>query len=100
MFAEDPPEVGERARADQRRNDPLALARVMRGLGTGAMEPLWGRLGELEMPSTFVAGERDTKFRSIGERIVELMPDAELVVIPGGHGLPLESPDELAVVID
>jgi 2-succinyl-6-hydroxy-2,4-cyclohexadiene-1-carboxylate synthase len=100
LFAGDPPDVGERAREDQRRNDPLALASVMRGLGTGAMTPLWDRLGELQMPSTFVAGERDAKFRAIGERVVALMPDAELVVIPGGHALALESPAELARVID
>jgi 2-succinyl-6-hydroxy-2,4-cyclohexadiene-1-carboxylate synthase len=99
LFADDPPEVGERAREDQRRNDPLALAKAMRGLGTGEMASLWARLGELTMPSTFVAGERDAKFRAIGERMVALMPDARLKVIPGGHALPLESPRELAYVI-
>jgi 2-succinyl-6-hydroxy-2,4-cyclohexadiene-1-carboxylate synthase len=100
LFADDPPEVGERAREDQRRNDPFALAKAMRGLGTGEMAPLWARLGELEMPSTFVAGERDVKFRAIGERMVSLMPDAELVVISGGHALTLESPEELVAAID
>jgi 2-succinyl-6-hydroxy-2,4-cyclohexadiene-1-carboxylate synthase len=100
LFADDPPDVGESAREDQRRNDPLALAKVMRGLGTGEMAPLWGRLGELTMPSTFVAGERDAKFRTIGERVVELMSDAEFVVIPGGHALALESPVELAGVLN
>src|SRR6202044_3280629 len=38
LFAADPPEVGALARADQRRNDPNALAAVMRGLGTGVMD--------------------------------------------------------------
>ena len=32
------------------RNDPRALAAVLRGVGTGAMAPLWDRLGELTMP--------------------------------------------------
>ena len=99
LFADDPAEVGERAREDQRRNDPLALAKAMRGLGTGEMASLWDRLGELTMPSTFIAGERDAKFRAIGARIVSLMPDAELVVIPGGHALVLESPGELVGVL-
>jgi 2-succinyl-6-hydroxy-2,4-cyclohexadiene-1-carboxylate synthase len=99
LFAEDPLDARELAREEMRRNDPLALAKAMRGLGTGEMAPLWSRLGELQMPSTFVAGERDAKFRAIGERIVELMPRAELVVIPGGHGLPLESPGGLAGAI-
>jgi 2-succinyl-6-hydroxy-2,4-cyclohexadiene-1-carboxylate synthase len=96
LFAADPPAVGELAREDQRRNRPQALAAVLRGLGTGEMQPLWGRLGELEMPVTVVVGERDAKFRALGERMVDRMPRAEIVVIPGGHRLPLESPAELA----
>jgi 2-succinyl-6-hydroxy-2,4-cyclohexadiene-1-carboxylate synthase len=99
LFADDPADVGERARQDQRRNDPLALAKVMRGLGTGEMAPVWDRLGELEMPCTFVAGERDAKFRAIGAHMVELMAAGELVVIAGGHALTLESPAELAGVL-
>lgn len=100
LFVGDPPNVVERAREDQRRNDPLVLARVMRGLGTAEMTTLWNRLGELRMPSRFVAGERDAKFRAIGERMVGLIPNADLVVIPGGHALVLESPDALAAMID
>jgi len=100
LFAADPPEVGELAREDQRRNRPQALAAVLRGLGTGEMQPLWGRLGELEMPVTVVVGERDTKFRALGERMVDRMPRAEIVVIPGGHRLPFESPAELASMLD
>jgi 2-succinyl-6-hydroxy-2,4-cyclohexadiene-1-carboxylate synthase len=99
LFVDDPPEVGALAREDQRRNDPHALARVMRGVGTGEMASLWGRLGELTMPVTIVVGERDAKFRAIGERMRGLLPAGELVVIPGGHGLPLESPEALAKVI-
>jgi 2-succinyl-6-hydroxy-2,4-cyclohexadiene-1-carboxylate synthase len=100
LFADDPPEVGALAREDQRRNRPAALAEVLRGLGTGEMQPLWSRLGELEMPVTVVVGERDAKFRALGQRMVGRMPDAELAVISGGHGLPLENPPELARVID
>lgn len=100
LFAADPPEVGELAREDQRRNRPQALAAVLRGLGTGEMQPLCGRLGELELPVTVVVGERDAKFRALGERMVDRMPRAEIVVIPGGHRLPLESPAELARMLD
>ena len=99
LFAADPPEVGELARADQCRNEPLALAAAMRGLSVGAMAPLWGRLGELEMPVTFVAGARDEKFRAIGERFERECPGSELVVVEGGHGLPLENPGAVAAVI-
>jgi 2-succinyl-6-hydroxy-2,4-cyclohexadiene-1-carboxylate synthase len=100
LFADEPPEVAELAREEQRRNRPHALAAVLRGIGTGEMTPLWDRLGELAMPVTIVVGERDAKFRALGERMATRIADAELVVIAGGHGLPLESPIALARVID
>jgi len=96
LFADDPPEVGELAREDQRRNRPHALAAVLRGIGTGEMTPLWDRLGELTMPVTVVVGERDAKFRALGERMAALIAAAQLVVIPGGHRLALESPAAVA----
>lgn len=96
LFAQEPPEAGLLAREDQRRNDPLALASVMRGLGTGEMQSLWGRLGELAMPVTFLAGERDEKFTAIGERVARACPEGRLAVVEGGHGLPLENPAAVA----
>jgi 2-succinyl-6-hydroxy-2,4-cyclohexadiene-1-carboxylate synthase len=99
LFAGDPPEVDRLAREDQRRNDPRPLAAVLRGIGTGEMEPLWERLGELPMPVTVVVGDRDFKFRALGERIASLVTDGELIVIAGGHNLPLERPSELAATI-
>ncbi len=92
LFADDPLAVDELACADYRRNRPEALAAVLRGIGTGEMEPLWGRLAELTMPVTVLAGERDVKFVALGKRMAELLPDGELVVVSGGHRLPLESP--------
>jgi 2-succinyl-6-hydroxy-2,4-cyclohexadiene-1-carboxylate synthase len=100
LFADDPPRVRELARADQRRNDPIALAAVLRGVGTGEMEPLWGRLGELEMPVTVLAGERDAKFVTLGRRMRRLLPSGELVVLAGGHVLPLEDPQSVARVLE
>jgi 2-succinyl-6-hydroxy-2,4-cyclohexadiene-1-carboxylate synthase len=100
LFAEDPPEVGALARDDQRRNKADALAAVLRGIGTGEMEPLWGRLGELGMPVTAVVGDRDEKFQKLGRQMVDLLSDAELVVVPGGHGLPLENPVAVADVVN
>jgi 2-succinyl-6-hydroxy-2,4-cyclohexadiene-1-carboxylate synthase len=99
LFAAEPPEVGALARADQRRNQPDALAAVMRGLGAGEMRPLWDRLPELAMPVTVLVGERDTKFLALGRRMAELLPAGELVVVPGGHGLPLENPAAVVAVM-
>ena len=96
LLADEPPEVGALAREDQRRNRPDALAAVLRGVGTGEMEPLWDRLAELTMPVAVLVGERDAKFRALGRRMVALLPHAELVIVPGGHGLPLENPAAVA----
>jgi len=97
LFAAEPAEVRAVARADQRRNDPRALAAVLRGIGTGVMTPLWDRLGELTMPATVLAGERDPKFTALGERLARTLSNAELVIVPGaGHGLPREAPAAVA----
>ena len=99
LFAGDPPEVGELARADQRRNQPLALAAAMRGLSVGAMTPLWPRLGELSMPVSLLAGERDAKFVALLSRAEQLIPNASLTVLTGGHVLPLEDPDGVVAAL-
>jgi 2-succinyl-6-hydroxy-2,4-cyclohexadiene-1-carboxylate synthase len=96
LFAADPPQVSALADADQRRNRPDALAAVMRGIGTGEMQPLWQRLGELRMPATVLAGARDRKFVELGRRMAALLGDGELSVIPGGHRLVLECPNAVA----
>jgi 2-succinyl-6-hydroxy-2,4-cyclohexadiene-1-carboxylate synthase len=96
LFADEPREVGRLAREDQRRNSPRALAAVLRGIGAGAMEPLWSRLGELAMPASVIVGERDSKYVALGERLAGALADGRLVRLPGGHALPLESPGPLA----
>ena len=99
LFVDDPPEVARRAREDHRRNRPDALAAVMRGLGTGEMQPLWGLLGELKMPTVVVVGDRDRKFLELGQRMVRMLPVATLLVLAGGHALPLENPAALALSV-
>jgi 2-succinyl-6-hydroxy-2,4-cyclohexadiene-1-carboxylate synthase len=100
LFAGDPPAVGERARREARRNRPAGLAAALRGIGAGEMEPLWGRLGLLRMPVTLLAGERDERYVALARRMRERLPRAELRILPGGHRLPLESPDALARALE
>ena len=76
-------------------------AAVLRGLGTGAMAPLWDRLPELVMPTTVIVGERDAKYTAIArDRLVPAIPGAELAIVPGaGHGLPREAPEAVAAAV-
>jgi 2-succinyl-6-hydroxy-2,4-cyclohexadiene-1-carboxylate synthase len=99
MFAEDPPEVDRLARKDQLRNRPDGIAAALRGVGTGEMRPLWGRLDELTMPVEILVGERDLKFHAPGRRMAELLPRSTLTLLPGGHVLPLECPAAVAAAI-
>jgi 2-succinyl-6-hydroxy-2,4-cyclohexadiene-1-carboxylate synthase len=100
LFADTPPEAARIWREDLVRNDPRALAAALRGLGAGAMAPVWDRLPELTTPATVLAGQRDARYVAIAERLVERLPDAELVVVPGaGHGLPREAPEAIAAAI-
>jgi 2-succinyl-6-hydroxy-2,4-cyclohexadiene-1-carboxylate synthase len=100
LFAATPPEAARIWREDLLRNDPRALAAVLRGLGTGAMSPLWDRLPELTMPTTVVAGERDEKYVAVAERLAAALPDATVVLVPGaGHGLQREAPAAIAAAI-
>jgi 2-succinyl-6-hydroxy-2,4-cyclohexadiene-1-carboxylate synthase len=87
-------------REDLLRNDPIALAEVLRTVGGGAMAPLWDRIGTLTMPVTIVVGGRDTKFMAYAERFAQLLPQAEVRIVDGAsHGLPREAPRELAALI-
>jgi 2-succinyl-6-hydroxy-2,4-cyclohexadiene-1-carboxylate synthase len=99
MFSEEPPHVRELAIADHRGNTTAGLAAALRGLGQGAMTPVWDRLYELEMPLVALAGESDPKYRRLGERIAAAAPNARLQIVPGGHGLLLENPAAVADAI-
>lgn len=89
--------MGRRQRLD---NDPIALAGVLRGLGTGAMPPLHHALAGVDLPVAVVAGEADGKYRRIASELVLTMPDARLMVIPGaGHSVHTDNPDELAAAL-
>jgi 2-succinyl-6-hydroxy-2,4-cyclohexadiene-1-carboxylate synthase len=101
LFAGTPPDAQRIWLADLLRNDPRALAAVLRGLGAGAMAPLWDRLPELAMPAVVIAGERDAKYVAIArDLLVPAIAQAQLVVVPGaGHGLPREAPDAIAGII-
>lgn len=46
-------------------NDPVELAKSLRGIGTGSQPSLWEKLSELQVPTLAVAGERDEKFVGI-----------------------------------
>ena len=100
VLAGQPASVRARVAEDRLRNTPAGLARALRGLGTGALPPLWDRLGELTMPVALVVGERDEKFSAIAFRMADAMADTSVVVVAGaGHAVHLEAPAVVAEAI-
>jgi 2-succinyl-6-hydroxy-2,4-cyclohexadiene-1-carboxylate synthase len=96
-----PDALAARAHEDRLRNSPAALARALRGLGTGALPSLWERLGEVRVPVTLVVGERDARFRQIAQRMADALPAARVAVVPGaGHAVHLEAPRVVAGLLD
>jgi 2-succinyl-6-hydroxy-2,4-cyclohexadiene-1-carboxylate synthase len=100
VLADQPPHVAAAARADRLRNSPGALAQALRGLGTGALPPLWDRLDELQMPVMLIVGGRDERFQAIAMRMGPAIPHAEVAIVAGaGHAVHLEKPEEVARLI-
>jgi 2-succinyl-6-hydroxy-2,4-cyclohexadiene-1-carboxylate synthase len=95
-----PPAVAAAAHADRLRSTPAGLARALRGLGTAALPSLWERLGELAMPVSLIAGERDAKFTDLALRMSAAIAGAEVSIVPGaGHAVHLERPAPVAAII-
>jgi 2-succinyl-6-hydroxy-2,4-cyclohexadiene-1-carboxylate synthase len=88
-------------RPERLRNSPQGLASSLRLTGTGAMDPLWSRLGTIRMPVLLVTGERDTKFTALAQQMVAMMdPHAWSVAVAGaGHSVHLEQPELTADVV-
>ncbi len=100
LFAGQPRAIATFAREDRLRGTAAGYAAALRGMGTGEMQPLWERLGDLTMPVTLIAGERDEKFRALAEEMAAAITDARVVVVPNaGHAVQLEQPHAVAEAI-
>ena len=89
----------ERSGIEERRkaNTVDWLTYQLRVLGQGAQPSNWDRLAELAMPVLLIAGELDTKYVDIAQRMATAIPDAHVEVVAGaGHACHLERPDVVA----
>lgn len=55
-------------------------------------------LGQLRCAPLLVFGH-DSSCRPVGERLVHVIPDSRLVLLPGGHYLPLDAPEMLTAAL-
>jgi 2-succinyl-6-hydroxy-2,4-cyclohexadiene-1-carboxylate synthase len=77
------------------------LAASLRLLGTGAQEPVWHRLGEIDVPVLLMAGEHDSKFSALAYRLAAgIGHGAGISFVPGaGHAAHLERPRSVATIL-
>lgn len=81
-------------------NSEHGLAASLRNCGTGTQDPLWDRLGSIDIPVLTVAGEHDAKFRALAERLAAAIPGSTTATVPGcGHSVPFEAPDATATLL-
>lgn len=74
-------------------NNEIGLANSLRGMGTGAQEPLHDRLDELDVPMLMITGALDKKFTAIAQDIVRQVRLAmHRSVLDCGHAVHLENP--------
>lgn len=99
LFASLPPQA---AQLESRLGGTAAgLASSLRLAGTGQQEPLWDRLGALDMPVLVVAGELDPKYRALADRLGRAIgANATVEIIAGaGHTCHLEQPERFLAVL-
>lgn len=87
--------------AERNSNTVSGLAGSLRSAGTGSMEPLWERLGDLETSVLLLAGSRDDKFARIASDMAEAIgSNASVATIEGaGHAAHLEAPEATTAVV-
>jgi 2-succinyl-6-hydroxy-2,4-cyclohexadiene-1-carboxylate synthase len=88
-----PADVRVQTRERKLQNAPEAMAACLRGLGTGAQPSFWDSLPGIRVPTLLMAGEEDGKFTLVAERMADMIPGANLRLMPkAGHAIHLENP--------
>lgn len=88
-------------RDERMANTAAGLASSLRQAGAGTQEPLWSRLGAIDVPVLVLAGVDDAKFSAIAGRLARAIgPNATVALIPrSGHSAQLENPADTASIV-
>ena len=74
-------------------NTAKGLAAALRGYGQGAQPYLGDRLSGLSVPTLFIAGADDAKYRSLAEQMAVSVPESAVALVDGaGHAVVGEQP--------
>ncbi len=81
-------------------NNPTALAKSLREMGTGIQPSLWEQLRYNKIPLLLVVGEKDAKFKAIAEEMTVRCQSASIELAPcSGHNIHFERPDVFVKII-
>jgi 2-succinyl-6-hydroxy-2,4-cyclohexadiene-1-carboxylate synthase len=88
------PSFVAQVRAARMENHVAGLAESLRGMGAGAMRPVWNELGRVKVPCTFVTGQLDHGYAASARRLAESVPDGRVVIVQrAGHTVHQERPE-------
>ncbi|TMF19031.1 MAG: 2-succinyl-6-hydroxy-2,4-cyclohexadiene-1-carboxylate synthase [Chloroflexi bacterium] len=91
------PSYVAQVRAERLQNHVAGLACSLRGMGAGAMEPVWNELGQVTFPCTFVAGQQDHGYVASARRLAATVRNGKFEIVPrAGHAVHQERPDAFA----
>jgi 2-succinyl-6-hydroxy-2,4-cyclohexadiene-1-carboxylate synthase len=91
------PSFVAQVRAERMNNRVAGLAESLRGMGAGAMRPVWDELARVTCPCTFVAGQLDHGYAASARRLAESVSNGRVVVVQrAGHTVHQERPDAFA----
>jgi len=94
------PSFVAQVRAERMGNTVAGLAASLRGMGAGAMQPLWDDLPRVRVPSTFVAGQLDHGYVASARRLAAVVPNGRIeIVLRAGHTVHQERPEAFARVL-
>jgi len=76
------------------------IADAFRQWSLGGQIDMLERLSEVNVPVTWVVGERDEKFKQIAEKAASVLPRCELhIVKDAGHRVPWEQPEAFHQIV-
>jgi 2-succinyl-6-hydroxy-2,4-cyclohexadiene-1-carboxylate synthase len=91
------PSFVAQVRASRMNNHVAGLAESLRGMGAGAMRPVWQDLAHVTCPCTFVAGQLDHGYAASARRLATSVPNGRVVIVQrAGHTVHQERPEAFA----
>lgn len=94
-------EVRAKIRERRLKNAPHALANTLLGSGQGIFPCFRDQIPGLSMPTLYINGEYDEKYKKIGQQFIDLNPNIKREIIPEvGHNTHIENPSAFMKVVN